>query len=77
MTPPDKFIVSKKPNEYLEQGISHCGLYSIKAMLSSFGMDKKNRPQDYNDTLFGRLTGIATPDKLKSLLNALGVFSSS
>jgi len=73
MTLPNKFIVSKKPDEYLEQGISHCGMYAAKAVLESFGLDNKNRPQDYHDTWFYRLTGIANLNKLMELFHTYEV----
>jgi len=45
---PKKFILSIKPEEYLKQGVSHCGVYSLKAILSAFGKDNKTIPQDYH-----------------------------
>lgn len=54
---PSKFIISKKPKEYLQQGPSHCGAYSVKGILSSFGLDKKGHPKEYHPNWFGRLTG--------------------
>lgn len=47
-TLPNKFILSIKPKEYLKQGFSHCGVYSVKAILSAFGKDANKRPQDYH-----------------------------
>lgn len=55
---PSKFVLSIKPNEYLVQGLSHCGAYSVKAILSAFGKDDKERPEDYHSDLFNRFTGL-------------------
>lgn len=55
---PHKFVVSKKPKEYLVQGPSHCGTYSVKAILSAFGLDTKGHPKEYHTNKFGRLTGL-------------------
>ena len=53
----NKFIVSKKPKEYLVQGPSHCGAYSIKGILSAFGLDSRGHPKEYHTNKFGELTG--------------------
>lgn len=44
------FIVSKKPKEYLKQGLTGCGAYSIKGILSAYGKDNKNHPLQYSIT---------------------------
>lgn len=44
---PQRYIVSKKPKEYLKQGITHCGAFSVKGILSAFGKDDKKRPEEY------------------------------
>lgn len=41
---PVKFILTRKPEEYLKQGLSHCGVYSLKAILSAYGKDNKIHP---------------------------------
>jgi len=55
---PAKFILSIKPREYLTQGITHCGAYSVRAILSAFGRDDKKHPEDYHNNLLGKLTGL-------------------
>lgn len=54
---PRNVIISKKPKEYLKQGFSHCGMYSVKAVLSAYGKDVKGNPKDYHHSWIGRLTG--------------------
>lgn len=53
-----RFVLSKKPKEYLTQGPNHCGVYSVKAVLSAFGLDNKDHPKEYHPNFFGRLTGL-------------------
>lgn len=55
---PTKYILSKQPKEYLTQGISHCGAYSIKGMLSAYGLDNRSHPKDYHPYWLGKLTGL-------------------
>lgn len=55
---PKKNIVSKAPKEYLEQGLTQCGAYSVKAILSAYGKDIKNHPRDYQPNLLSKYTGI-------------------
>lgn len=54
---PSKHILSIRPREYLVQGPSHCGAYSVKGVLSAFGKDDKNHPKEYHTNWFSRLTG--------------------
>ena len=54
---PTKYILSIKPQEYLEQGPSHCGVYSIKGILSAYGLDTKTHPKYYHPYWVGRITG--------------------
>ncbi|NCS97743.1 MAG: BtrH N-terminal domain-containing protein [Candidatus Pacebacteria bacterium] len=55
---PDKYSLKNKPAEYLKQGLSHCGAYAVKGILSSMGLDKTNHPKEYHPSLLGRLSGI-------------------
>lgn len=52
--PPTQFILSIKPKEYLVQGISHCGVYSVKAILSAYGKDDKTDPKEYHTNWIGK-----------------------
>ena len=51
---PLKIVLSKRPKEYLKQGPSHCGMYSIKAILSAYGKDTKEHPKDYHTNWIGQ-----------------------
>lgn len=42
-----QFIVSKKPKEYLKQGPTGCGAFSVKGILSAYGKDNKKYPFQY------------------------------
>lgn len=55
---PARFVLKIKPKEYLKQGISHCGAYSVKGILSAFGKDKTFHPKEYHTNWFTRVTGI-------------------
>jgi hypothetical protein len=51
-------ILTIKPQKYLKQGPSHCGAYSVKAILEAFGKDTlKAHPKYYHPHWLGRLTG--------------------
>lgn len=52
-----RYVVSKAPTEYLKQGWNHCGAFSVKGILSAYGKDDRQLPQDYHPHWFGRLTG--------------------
>ena len=51
---PPTFILSRKPKEYLKQGLSHCGVYSVKAILSAFGLDNRKHPKEYQTNWIGK-----------------------
>ena len=53
-----KLIISRKPNGYYKQGISHCGAFAVKAVLESYGKDDGREPRDYHPTFFGKITGL-------------------
>ncbi len=55
---PRKVILSTKPNEYLSQGLSNCGLFSVKGILSAYGLDDKGDPREYHSNLLSRITSI-------------------
>lgn len=46
------------PKEYLEQGLTQCGAYSVKAILSAYGKDDKQYPHDYQPNFLAKYTGI-------------------
>lgn len=71
---PSKFVVSIKPKEYLQQGPSHCGAYSVKAILSAYRLDTKAHPKYYHPNWIGRLTGITLGRQYYvNILNTHGV----
>lgn len=51
---PSKFILALKPKNYLKQGLSHCGVYSLKAILSAYSKDVKDHPKEYHSNWIGR-----------------------
>lgn len=55
---PAKYVLPIKPAEYLKQGFSHCGAYSVKGILSAYGLDNKGHPKEYHPGWFGRFTGV-------------------
>lgn len=55
---PTRFVLKVKPKEYLKQGISHCGAYSVKGILSALGKDRTDHPKEYHPNWFGHLTGV-------------------
>lgn len=54
----NKVILSIHPNNYLKQGISHCGAYSVKAILEAYDKNGNLKPTDYHSHWFGKLTGL-------------------
>lgn len=72
-----KFILSIKPKEYLKQGLSHCGVYSIKAILSAYGKDDKKHPEEYHTNWIGKnLFSLATGEKYyDNILASYGIKS--
>jgi len=61
---PSQYILTIKPAEYLKQGLSHCGVYSVKAILSAFGKDDKDHPKEYHTNWVGKnLFSFATGEK--------------
>lgn len=43
-----RFIVSRRPKEYLKQGLTGCGAYSVKGILSAYERDDKKHPLGYS-----------------------------
>lgn len=69
MNNPSEFILSKKPKEYLTQGLSHCGVYCVKAVLSAYDKDDREHPKKYHTNwigknLFSFATGKSYYDKI-------------
>ncbi len=67
---PMKFVISKKPKEYLKQGPTGCGLYSIKGILSAYGTDDGRHPFMYGP--LGILPFVMTPLHYVKILRSYG-----
>lgn len=53
-----EYILPRLPKQYLEQGISQCGAYAVKSILSAFRKDDGRRPRDYQISWIGRVMGL-------------------
>ena len=51
-------LLTHSPKEYLEQGLSQCGAFSVKAILGAYGKDDKKHPRDYQPNFLAKHTGI-------------------
>jgi len=51
---PSRYVLTIKPAEYLKQGLSHCGVYSVKAILSAYGKHNKDHPKEYHTNWVGK-----------------------
>lgn len=63
--------MSKKPKEYLKQGLTGCGAFSVKGILSAYGKDDKTHPFQYYPLSiigFG-----STPSRWVKILRAYGL----
>lgn len=68
---PSRFIVSRRPKEYLEQGPSHCGVYSVKAVLEAYSKVTGVKPEDLHTNWISRITGaVFHPDYLVRMLKS-------
>ncbi|MDA1316807.1 MAG: hypothetical protein O3B87_02150, partial [bacterium] len=57
MRTPNKYILTRKPKEYLKQGAVHCGVYTAKAVLEAYGKGIHSDPRKYHVAVFNRITG--------------------
>lgn len=77
-TLPNHYITKIQPKEYLVQGMVHCGVYSIKALLSAYGKDNKKRPEEYHTFWLSKLTGTVFQSQyLIDILNSYGLKSNA
>ena len=73
---PEKFILTKRPKQYLKQGINRCGLYSVKGILEAYELDDKDHPKDYPTDWLGKMTGFAVgKNYYTNILNNYGLKS--
>ncbi len=71
---PSQFIVSIKPERYYKQGITHCGAFAVKAILSAYGKDDGRQPSDYHPTFIGKITGVTlSADYWSGVLRSFGL----
>jgi len=54
----EEHVVTIRPAEYLQQGLTHCGAYSVKAILSAYGVDDSTDPCDLYVSRWARILGI-------------------
>src|SRR3989344_3909696 len=67
-----KFVVSKKPKEYLKQGPTGCGAFSVKGILSAYNKkDDKNHPFEYLP--YSRIPFVINPSQWTNILNSYGL----
>ena len=70
-------ILSRHPKEYLEQGFTQCGAYSVKAILSAYGRDDKKHPRDYNPTVLGKYASLVGVYTWPRVLESYGLYAES
>ncbi|MBI5002162.1 C39 family peptidase [Candidatus Woesearchaeota archaeon] len=66
-----KKVVNHKPKEYLQQGMRHCGGYTIKAILSAYNLDDGRHPKKYLLPKVKSL-GFTTPKLIQETLKKYG-----
>lgn len=70
-------ILTRRPKEYLEQGLIHCGAFSVKAILSAYGKDVKDDPRDYHSSFLAKYIATSptgpTPSSWVEVLRSHGV----
>ena len=66
-------ILSHRPKEYLEQGFTQCGAFSVKAILSAYGKDDKKHPRDYNPTILGKYASLVGGHSWSRVLKSYGL----
>jgi len=65
--------LTHSPKEYLEQGLTQCGAYSVKAILNAYGKDDKKYPRDYNPHFLGKYTSITSTSTWPKVLQPYGI----
>ncbi len=64
-------ILSRRPKEYLKQGPTGCGAYSVKGILSAYDKDNKKHPFEYLQ--WSRLPFITNSSHWTKVLNSCGL----
>src|SRR3989344_5451652 len=65
--------LTHSPKEYLEQGFTQCGAFSVKAILNAYGKDDKKYPRDYNPTILGKYTSLVGTHTWPRVLESYGL----
>ena len=65
---PYRYTLPIKPKEYLKQGRNHCGVYTVKGIMSALEQDIYKDPRDYHISLFGKVSGALLPGGLSKVL---------
>lgn len=63
-----RYVLSLKPKEYLKQGSNHCGVYTVKGIMSALNKDIHKDPRDYHISFLGRVSGGLLPGGLIKVL---------
>jgi hypothetical protein len=66
-------ILSKAPKQYLFQQFLHCGGFTVKAVLSAYGLDDKKSPKEYHANPVMRFLGAATVKDLVKEIEKKGL----
>lgn len=70
-------VLTRHPKKYLEQGLIHCGAFSVKAILSAYGKDVKDDPRDYHSNFLAKYIATSptgpTPSSWVRVLKSYGV----
>lgn len=66
-------ILTRIPKEYLEQGFTQCGAFSVKAILSAYGKDDKKHPRDYKSNNFRQVCIVGRNSHLAKSFKVLWV----
>ncbi len=70
-------ILTHLPKEYLEQGFTQCGAFSVKAILNAYGKDDRKHPRDYNPTFLGKYTSLVGTHTWPRVLESYGSHAES
>jgi hypothetical protein len=69
----DILILKIKPDKYLFNGSTNCGVYLIKGILSAYNKDKYLDPLDYHLSSLARFFGWTLTRSLKNILKNFGI----
>ena len=61
------------PVSYPKMRITNCGFYAVKAILSAYNKDTKEKPTDYHTKFLGKTIGFASPETLVEIFKNHGV----